>query len=544
MSGKRIISLFVAVIILVALFAGCGTGNTDTGAATASTQEAPASSAAATTQENLGTKIVKDPLTLTFHYFWDPGFLFKDDLPVWVEAARQTNITLKGTVPSTATDGDTAFATMMASGELSDIVQAASSNLSKYGTEGAFIRLNELLEQYAPNFMAFLEKRPDIKSDITDFSTPDKNIYFVPYVPDGIAKMGWFIRQDWLDKLGLSIPKTSDELYNVLIAFRDRDPNGNGKKDEIPFFDRNWNDVLDVPAVLEGVKMDYYADENGKIQNGMYLQKTKNAFALAAKWYKESITDREMFTRGDSRNEFLGEKNVGGFTHDWFASTAMKNDQLKDVNPGLNFVVMAPPAGVDGKIREATARETSSTIGWAISKTNKHPIETIKYFDYFFTEAGRRLMNYGIEGINYTMKDGKPVFTDDMLHNKDGKATNQLLWEVGAQYQTGYQQDYDYELQWMNPIAKAGVEMYINSNYIMPLLPLSSMHANELEKRILEEKGPAVNKYIEEAYQKFVTGTWTVDKDFDKYMNDMKNLGMEDMLAARQSQYDRYLIQK
>ena len=49
----------------------------------------------------------------------------------------------------------------------------------------------------------------------------------------------YWIRQDWLDKLGLAVPTTVDELHDVLLAFKNNDPNGNGKADEIPLFDRS-----------------------------------------------------------------------------------------------------------------------------------------------------------------------------------------------------------------------------------------------------------------------------------------------------------------
>ena len=81
---------------------------------------------------------------------------------------------------------------------------------------------------------------------------------------------GWWVRQDWLDKLGLKAPQNVDELYTVLKAFRDRDPNGNGKKDEIPWFNASPNEVyrlvlLWVRASGSNTTMDFLERDGGKV---------------------------------------------------------------------------------------------------------------------------------------------------------------------------------------------------------------------------------------------------------------------------------------
>lgn len=71
----------------------------------------------------------------------------------------------------------------------------------------------------------------------TAITAPDGNIYALPSINDcyhcSMAQKMW-IYKPWLDKLGLDVPTTTDELYTVLKAFKDKDPNGNGKADEVP----------------------------------------------------------------------------------------------------------------------------------------------------------------------------------------------------------------------------------------------------------------------------------------------------------------------
>ena len=96
-----------------------------------------------------------------------------------------------------------------------------------------FIALNDLIDQYCPNLKAEMAKRPGAEERIT---APDGNIYSLPFL--GRSGNGWinsFINQPWLDKLGLEMPTTLDEFYEVLKAFKTQDPNGNGIADEIPY---------------------------------------------------------------------------------------------------------------------------------------------------------------------------------------------------------------------------------------------------------------------------------------------------------------------
>ncbi|MFD0462567.1 hypothetical protein ACFQY9_12540 [Microvirga aerilata] len=185
------------------------------------------------TAQEAAPKIVDKPLEMTIHMHFRDKYVWKDDWPTAKELQRLTGIKLKNTASNATTISREAFNLLMASGDLPDIVAGNElrHDFVRYGMEGAFQPLNDLIEKHAPNLKKFLASNPEIKKAIT---APDGNIYWIPYVPDGKYARGWFIRYDWLDKLGLKAPQTVDELYTVLQAFRDKDPNGNGQKDEVP----------------------------------------------------------------------------------------------------------------------------------------------------------------------------------------------------------------------------------------------------------------------------------------------------------------------
>ena len=109
--------------------------------------------------------------------------------------------------------------------------------------------MNDLIEEHAPNLKKFFDEKPHIKSAI---SAADGNMYYIPYLPDGKYGRAYFIRYDWLDALELDVPETVDEFEAVLRAFKTQDPNGNGEADEVPYFARQWPELIRLVTLWDG----------------------------------------------------------------------------------------------------------------------------------------------------------------------------------------------------------------------------------------------------------------------------------------------------
>lgn len=515
---KSYTMILMAALMLNLVLSGCATKNTGG----SNDKNVPAGS----------SKIANKPLELSIHmHVWN-NTIYNDEFPVFKKAQEITNVALKGSASRTATDSKQLFNIMMASGAQADIVDYYKGDIEKYANEGAFIALNELIEKYAPNIKAFMEKNAEARKYMY---ASDGKIYMIPNFMDGQVAKGWMIRKDWLDKLGLGIPKTIDEYYNVLKAFKERDPNGNGKKDEIPFFTRDSIVAAGELLSLFGVEGSWSA-KAGKVHYGAYTPEYKNAMAKIADWYSQDLIDKEVFTRGDNARDQLLGNDVGGSTHDWFTSTTSYNTKLKEKFPGFEFIPIAPPADVNGKVWEQTSRGLTSDVGWAITKNNQHPVETIKYFDFWFSEEGRRLMNFGIEGQQYEMVDGKPKFKEEILNGK--KPPVVLLHDIGAQLPVGFQQDFSYEEQIMDPIAREGVKMYMDNKYCIDQFPKVTLTPEE--KSAFDDKWPAISTYIRETTQRWVLGGEPVEGNFENYIAKLKSMGMDEMITIYQNAYDRY----
>ncbi len=501
--------------------------------------------AAAPALANDDLRIVDEPLELTIQMNHARYPVYDENWPVEQAARKLTGIHLKNDTvgANMRTDENTgrteALNLMLAAGHIPDIVGSSRIRdfVNQYGPEGAFLPLNDLIDEHAPNLKRFFEERPDIKSAI---SAADGNMYYIPYLPDGKYGRAYFIRYDWLDKLGLEVPQTVDEFKAALEAFRDNDPNGNGLKDEIPYFARQWPELIRLVTLWDGRSSgsdtyhDFYVD-NGTIKHPYAGEGYREGIKNLAQWYKEGLIDPEIFTRGSSARDYLLSENLGGATHDWFASTSGYNRLSSNID-GFQFKAFAPPASISGKRIEEHRRIPIKPDGWAIGGTNKHPVETIKYFDFWFSEEGRRLANFGVEGLQYTMVDGKPTFTDEFLNN--GQPVNDQLYSVGSQlHARGYFQDYEYEKQWSNEFALEGIALYDQGDYLIDQF-LGVAFTPE-EQRVYDRYWASIRDYMLERQQAWILGTGDVEAEWDDYIAQLNKQGLGDVLEVMQSAYDR-----
>lgn len=540
---KKLLALLLAFILIMT---GCTkTANEPESTATTSVSETSGQTQDQGTEtpeaseKQMGSKIVDETLELSIHMHFRNAYVYNEDWPVFKKAEELTNIRLKGVAPSSATDTQEVFNLLMASGDLPDIIEGNNlqDDFIRYGMEGAFVPLEDLIAEHAPNIQKFLDEHPYVK---TFASGPDGHMYFIPYIPEGGVAKGYFIRQDWLDKLGLTTPTNVDELYTVLKAFAERDPNGNGLKDEIPYFSRHVGENFKDNEATRlthfwGAKTDFFVDSQGKVNHGFVTDEFKTGMINVAKWYAEGLIDPEIYTRGGKARDIALGNDIGGFNHDWFGSNAAYNNSLGEQIPGFNFLPIAPPADINGDVWEEFNRDLVKPDGWAITAMNQHPIETIKYFDFWFTEEGRRLMNFGIEGVQYDMVDGQPIFKEEVV--KGEKSAQAQLWDIGAQVPIGFFQDFGYEVQTYNEIAQAGVNMYIDNGYIVEPFPYVSF--NQEEQEIFDEIYTNITTYMRETHQMWILGGQSVEEGWDAYIKQLDQLGFNDLLKIHQAAYDR-----
>jgi len=465
-----------------------------------------------------------------------------EDLPLFQELEKRTNTKLTFMTPPVGQEKEQ-FNLIIASGEYPDIFTDMWNDYTGGGAkalaDNVIIPLNELIDEYAPNIKAAMEEYPESFRYVTN---EQGEIYGIPMVfTDNIQLVSWGVnlRKDWLDDVGMEVPSTVNEYYEVLKAFRDE--KGATSPFTITFTHLKNSRFL---AGAYGVSTTFY-QENGTIKFGPMENGYKEYLKTLNRWYEEGLLDRDFATIDDNTR---GAKMLNGQAGmSWAPSkggVASWNQGLQEKNPNA-VVVGAPYASLEkGENVGFGQINPPGSMSCAISSSCKNQTAAIKFLDYLFSEEGRRLLNFGIEGESYTMVDGKPVYTDLILKSADMPVLSKLnMYATSAEGNSGLATvaDVDFLLQInaVTPHVTEALQTWSSSNTfeheipgIIPLSEDSSQYAAVMNE---------VTTYTDEMFLKFVMGQESIDDKFDDYVENIKAKGIDKAVAIMQKAYDSFV---
>lgn len=299
-------------------------------------------------------------------------------------------------------DYDKKLLTAISSGEKYDLVYLTKDLMDVLVDQGALTKLNDKIDSSS------------VLSDPTVIPTKewkqitynDGSIYGVFNKSEGGTMP--IVRQDWMEKLGLKQPKTLDEFYQVLKAFKERDPDGNGKDDTYGLSTAGLYDIQ-VFMSAEGVKYKYVIDENGKRTIPYATKAAIPVYKWFNKLYEEGILDPNFATNdtGKMREMFLTDR-VGMVTY-WDAWVGLFNNIRQKDDPNTSFEAKGI-AGAEGPNGQMLRRGDPSM--WAIPVNAKNPEAAMKFLEFWHSEEGNLLSTLGIKDNDYTVDNGTYQLTD------------------------------------------------------------------------------------------------------------------------------------
>ncbi|SHF57521.1 putative aldouronate transport system substrate-binding protein [Caldanaerobius fijiensis DSM 17918] len=551
MKLKRTLIILLCLVFTISVFTACGSRQSSSGGTKGSSTSKGNQSDRIT---EIKLPIVKEPLTLTYWTGMDPKMAatMKDygEMKCYQELEKRTGIHIKFLHPPMGQERDQ-FNLMMASNDLPDIIYYSWWSIpggpGKALSDGSIIKLNDLIDKYAPNFKKLLEENPDIKKQA---ELDDGTIFCFPFIRSAgaliNANWGPQLRKDWLDKLGLQLPKTIEDWHNVLVTFRDRDPNGNGKKDEIPFTGRgsNGQGILDLGnfAPAWGILNGFYMD-NGKINYGPIQSAYKNFLKTMAQWYKEKLIDQDIATNDNKAFDYKITNNLAGSYFGLVAGNMGRYlNLMKPKEPNFDLVGAPWPIGPAGKSYTTTNLNLKvMNVGAAISSKNKHIKETVEWLDYAYSPEGHMLLNFGIEGQSYNMENGYPKYTDIIFKNPNGLSYDQALaqWAPSISSAPMDQDKRYYEQILQLPEQKeAAFKTWLDAD---PSLTLPLITPTEEESQRLASIMNQVNTYQQEMMGKFIMGKEPInDSTWNKYVNTIKGMGIDEAIKIENAALQRY----
>lgn len=457
-----------------------------------------------------------------------------NDMPIIKAMSEKAGIVFKWEqAPSDLTQYTEKFNILVASRDIPDImINNDKELLNRGGANGVFEQLNSYIDSYMPNVKKKWAEKPIVEKLIKN---DDGRIFYLARMTAVKTMFILIGRQDWLDKLGLQVPTTTDEMYSVLKAFKEKDPNGNGKADEIPFTCRGKLSSLTPFFEAFGVfiKEAFYV-ENGKVQFTYTAPGFKAGLEYVNRLFEEQLIDNEYATNDLNIWSSRLTNNLSGMTFDVFVRAEFLNNLIRKGSPQALFLGYIPLKGPDGK--PATKdQQNPSSVGAAVSAKSQYKVEIARFFNWMYSDEGVMMTNFGIEGSQYTYVNGQPVYTDRLM--KDPTKTPQFVL-----YSEGWRDNWPYytDIRYENAMGTALQNKIRDSivPYIVPNFPSVLSYTDE-ERKILTGKLSQLTTYYDEMTNKFVMGVEPLSR-YDDYVKKLEQIGLQDVLKVQQAAYDRF----
>ena len=551
-NAKKLVALLLSLALVLSLGACGGNGGSSTSseASPSSTTEESGAAAESGDESQAETAetgefqlpIVDEPTTLSYFVADDSNAAIMttdwNDNEFYQEMERRTGVHLEFEMVSSA-DYQTNFNLMIASGNLADMIYVGASyyaeGVDAAIDDGYFLDLTDLVDEYMPNYERI--RTSDVQYEL--LSTTDSGrlgaVYELRQSKQG-PWLGLWIRQDWLDDLGLETPVTFDDYHEVLTAFK------NEKGATAPLI-LNFSGSDGEFGTMSGglnVLNSWQLDETGKVNFGPYMDAWKEYVTIMHQWYTEGLIDPD-FMATDERTADMA-KVVTGASGVFAALYTMPSVyEAASEDPNMNLAPVNPPVMNEGDEGHIRLRDSYTSGNTAISADSENWEVALRWLDYLYTDEGALLANYGVEGDTFEFdENGKPVFTDKILNNENGWTMTQTVASyLCPSAGIANWSDWTRELAGVPEKDQACYDVWseFSDDWRLP----SSVTLTQDESTERAALYADISTIVKEQTAQFISGALDIESNWDAYISALEASGMERAIEITQAAYDRYL---
>ena len=512
MKSKKVLALLLTAAMTVGILAGCGSkedGNKTSEETKNQTQVSSVESSASESVEepslyNVGSlPIVNEPVTLKV-LTPDPvyvGYSTASESKYWAWMEEKTGIhfevesysteELKNKLPLIMTDPD----------QMPDLFISCNftdADVASYGANGQLLRLNDLIDEYGSNIKTMFE---ECDTAYGASITAAGDIYAMPAMNGSASSVVYSMRVAFLEKAGLKMPTTLEELKDDMLQMRKVDLDGDGKA---------GNEIL------------------WTAQPKTFKRQALAMVGISAYWpwqgelYDNGCIDQEIFTQ--TYDEYIAKSRSGSV----FISEGV--DDPEDAasyrgEEGWQYAVPLPSAVHDTPL--VTVGAEYQTFVGAVSANTEYPEICTLVLDYMYSEEASLVSKYGLEGVDYTVVSEKPFKVDWI--NGDGGDNN--LTAILAP-------------RWVreDKVTPAATALKIQRSEIAAEYGKfgwqNYVHLTEEESETVTVLSTDLGLYCDDYFVGFITGTYDLEKDWDAYVAECNRMGAEDLVKVYQNAYD------
>lgn len=559
MKLKRIIAMLATVAMMATMLFGCG--NSDSGKTTAGADEKTTAGAEQTTAGAENTTEADKPVyplegnpTVTI---WSTistavetngktyGYTTLEERPYAKALMEMTGINVDWITPSSTSTANDEFKIMLQNGNYTDILSFKGTEVEQYYADNVIIQMDDVIEQYMPNFKAYLEANPEVAKVLR---ATDGHYYQIPLVMEDESlgsTYGVYCRQDWLDELNIEMPTTIDEWHDALVKIKDA-------KKVAPITMSKSGEIYKYGALLNAFCPDrsggnYYV-EDGKVKYINTSDGMREFLKVMNQWFEEGLIDPN-FAAASSTDLRAKMSSGDAFMSAGFAGGGMQRVTTAALENDPDFLLTAVPTaaatkGAEIKYKSANPLVATTTAGACISTKCENVEAAARLLDFYWSEEGYMLNNFGIEGVTYTVAaDGKVTYTDYVLKNPEGLAANEAMAGYMVNFEGGgglQAVDYLDGYYSATPSAAAAPAIWASKGEVDQSMRLVKLTADESEEEALYKE---VNTTANAGLTAFITGAKDIDTEWDAYVKQVEGLGLDNLLKIYQAAYDRYIAE-
>ncbi|TVQ22827.1 MAG: extracellular solute-binding protein [Spirochaetaceae bacterium] len=413
----------------------------------------------------------------------------------------------------------------------------------RYGSEGLLIPLQDLVETYGVNLQNFYARYPDVWRSAV---LPGGNVYSLPgrtpYADDridGPRTRPMLINAFWLDRLGLDIPNTLEELENVLRAFKTRDPRGTGKPDEIPM-SFQWPIGPQQLFGMFGHVVDpvvHVTIENGQVIFTANTEGYKAGIEWLRDMYAEGLIDQEAFVHDTAQFNAKGQEGLYGIVFSrWDTVTDARVLETKE------YVPMPPVLGPSGTRVWLHAPGNISHGQASITSAARYPEVAIRFLDVIAEPTNLAILTTGPLGYSQYIDDAgvwkymaAPAGQGwaEFRHSRSfGEVVPQFRDEVAINMLP------DGVNRWVTDIYQQIEPFFYPEPYRM------DYYFTEQETEELSTLGTDIRSFILQKQAEWVMGLADIDREWSGYVDRLRRMGLERYVEIHQNARDRYESQR
>ena len=582
MFKKRFTVILICIFCITTLVVSCGqTSQTASTTTTAESTTQTTSNTTTTTQstakesndtdsdnlpagslvtENGAMPVVTEPYVITvLEAHNSPTMPFADNrFTTWYEEQSGVKLDFKYSLGS---DFNEKFNAIMASGDYPEMFIKAgwlgsNAQIIDLGHQGLVQPIEDYIDNYSVHLKSLMKEKTFLRDNVSDPDTG--HMYGLPGAEEYAAHRVWsklFVYKPWLEKMSIDYPVTTDDFEQMLIAFKENDPNGNGTQDEVPLaFDGsnlgNW-----APLISPFVYWD----------NGNYLENNKDSklsfnansegFRNAIRWlhhlYEQGLFSDDIFTGVDLR--MLGENtepilgvSIGHYMGVFTLAGDLTSNRFRE------YDMLTPLTGPTGE-RYATYALYDANYRVVLTDKMKNPEVAVRWADWFYTVEGTICGMWGLKGEAW----------DDPPEQGFGLTGFPYIWNMLKQ--TTENELVDYAWQWSSPHFRSreinegvymsdevapfdydmrtqaqAVEAYEKKGVYTPEKAYPKFVIDAENNQRLSDLRTPMATFINATFADMVLGNQNVETDWEAYCAELDAMGWEEYLSIYQELLDKF----